>query len=74
MNLAGAIDRVLGRAHLEIVEGSVACPIRGGRLDVEACSSCPYWNRTEIDEHSNGVVICRARTLCGSDATRTPPM
>lgn len=74
MKLAAAIDRILGRAHLEIVEGSVACPVRGGRLDVEACSSCPYRNRIEIDEHSHGVVICRPRTLWGGEATRTPPM
>lgn len=74
MQIAAVIDRVLGRARLDIVEGRVACPIQDGRLDVEACSSCPYWNRTQIDEHGDGVVICRPRTLCGGDAAMTPPM
>jgi hypothetical protein len=73
MKLAAVIDRVLGRAQLEIEEGSVACPIRG-RLDVEACSSCPQWSRTEIDVHRHGVVICRARTLCGGAVAGTPPV
>lgn len=74
MQIAAVIDRVLGRAHLDIVEGRVACPIQARRLDFEACSSCPYWYRTQIDEHGDGVVVCRERTLCGGDAIMTPPM
>jgi hypothetical protein len=74
MQLAAVIDKVLGRAHLDIAEGSVACPIQAGRLDVEACSTCPYWYRTEIDANGEGVVVCRARTLSSGDATAAPPM
>lgn len=73
MKLAAVLDRVLGRAHLEVEEGSVACPIRG-RLDVEVCSSCPSWNRTEIDEYGQGVLICRVRAPWGGEATGIPPM
>jgi hypothetical protein len=74
MRITAVIDRVLGRTRLDIVDGSVACPIRAGRLDVEACSPCPYRFRTDVDRHGDGVVVCRAGTLSGSDATITPPM
>lgn len=74
MILQDAVDRLLGRAHLEIADGAVDCPLKSGRLDVEACASCPYWFRTDVDEHGHGVVVCRARTLCGSDATMAPPL
>lgn len=72
--LASIVDRVFGRAPLEVVDGGVNCPIRGAQLDVEACTSCPYWHRHEIDERSRGVVICRLRTAVGGYASDTPPM
>ncbi|MCW3845418.1 hypothetical protein ONA70_35685 [Micromonospora yasonensis] len=73
MKPAAVIDRVLGRAHLEIEQGRVGCPVRGVRLDAETCWSCHDWHRTEMDEGDRGVVICRARTLFGGDAAGTPP-
>jgi hypothetical protein len=74
MQLSTAIDRVLGRAHLDVVDGGVPCPVRGSRVDIESCPPCPYWKRFELDQSVPGVVVCRARTLCGGVTTRTPPM
>lgn len=74
MELVATIDRILGRARLDIVDGRAACPVRGRRVDVEACSSCPYWNRSEIDGDSHGVVVCRPSTRWSSHAAGTPPM
>lgn len=71
--LSVSVGRILGRVRLDVVEGVVTCPIRG-RIDVESCSSCPFWRRTQIDTQSRGVVICRSRTLCAGDTTSTPPM
>ncbi|HEX5996810.1 MAG TPA: hypothetical protein VFY84_16845 [Jiangellales bacterium] len=74
MKLAAATDRIFGRLRVDVVEGTVDCPLRVGRLDVEACSSCPYLNRSELDERGHRVVICRPRTLVGGYAAGTPPM
>jgi hypothetical protein len=73
MQLSTAIDRVLGRAHLAIVDGGVPCPVRGSRVDIESCPPCPYGKRIELDQSANGLVVCRARTLWDGATTRTPP-
>lgn len=74
MELVATIDRILGRARLDVVEGSTACPVRARRVDVEACSSCPYWNRSEVGGDDAGVVICRPPTRWAGYAVGTPPM
>jgi hypothetical protein len=73
MQLSTTIDRVLGRARLDIVDGGVTCPVRGSRVDIESCPSCPFWNRTEVNLAGRGVVVCRVRALCGGVTTQTPP-
>ena len=74
MQPSALLDKLFGRDRLEIEDGAVSCPLRDGALDVDVCSSCPYWFRTELDASGHGVVVCRSRTLSGGDATLLPPM
>jgi hypothetical protein len=74
MQLSTTIDRVLGRARLDIRDGGVRCPVRGSRTDIESCLSCPFWKRTEVNLSSRGVVVCRPRALCAGVTTQMPPI
>lgn len=71
MEIATVMDRVLGRARLDIEDGAVVCPTRG-QVDIELCTTCRDWNRFEVDRSGHGTVVCRAWRSGGGYAAQTP--